>query len=144
MGKMRQAILARRIAKDKKKKEAEKDRKVANVDQSTKLRIQTTKLERKMTKVDGGLNLTAQQKEDLLTRLLKEWSETVEQARRNGAIDIWEENSQTYYEKSELARKQKEKDQAIQQGIEDQMTKIMGKGQTKLQMLLGAQLRKMV
>ena len=52
----------------------------------------------------GGLNLTAEQKEDLLKKLLREWAEKVEESRRDGSIDIWEENSQTYYEKSELAR----------------------------------------
>lgn len=58
-----------------------------------------------MSKIStGGLNLTAEQKEDLLKKLLREWAEKVEESRRDGAIDIWEENSQTYFEKSELAR----------------------------------------
>lgn len=82
-----------------------------------------------MSKIStGGLNLTAEQKEDLLKKLLREWAEKVEESRRDGAIDIWEENSQTYFEKSELARAQKEKDEAVQRGIEEQMTKVLGKG----------------
>jgi hypothetical protein len=58
------------------------------------MKIQSTKLEKKMSKIStGGLNLTAEQKEDLLKKLLREWAEKVEESRRNGAIDIWEETS---------------------------------------------------
>lgn len=129
LNKMRKAILERRIAKDKKKKDAEKAKKVEQVTNNTMMKIQSTKLEKKMSKITtGGLNLTAEQKEDLLKKLLREWAEKVEESRRDGSIDIWEENSQTYYEKSELARAQKEKDEAVQRGIEEQMTKVLGKG----------------
>jgi len=47
-----------------------------------------------MSKINaGGLNLTPEQREDLLMRLLREWAEKVEESRRVGVIDIWEENS---------------------------------------------------
>lgn len=97
---MRQSILARRIAKDKKKKDEEKAKQNAEREKSTQLKIQSTKLERKMSAI-GTKSMSVQQREDLLMRLLREWAERVEQS-KHGVTDVWDENSQTYYDKSQF------------------------------------------
>ena len=88
---MRKALLARKIAKQKKKKDAQRAQEVAVKKAETKLALQTKRTSRQLTgKVFEEEEAAG---EDLLRILLKKWADKVKESKDAEFENVWDKKS---------------------------------------------------